>query len=260
MNSTIRVLKGHRSIRRYKRKAIAVRVLDEVIECGLRASSSGNLNTWSVVVTTKKDLKKRLYHLHKEQEMVLEAPVVLTVCADFRRTRRWIKLRKARDAFDDFTSFMVAAVDATLAAQNMTIAAESLGLGVCYMGTTLWSAPGISKLLRLPDNVVPITSLVVGYPAENPAVRGRLPRDFLVHRERYQELADRALLKSFGEREESGWERYRSMPTVLREIERRGIKSLAEYYTSDAKYPKSLHRRTSREYLALLKRKKFWNH
>ncbi len=260
MDPVIKTLCSHRSIRRYRRRVIPSKKLREILICGLRASSSGNLNTWSVIVTTQRALLKRLFLLHSKQEMILQAGCVLTFCADFHRTRRWVKLRGAKDAFDDFTSFMVAAVDAVIAAQNVAVAAESSGLGICYMGTTLWSAPGITKILNLPINVVPVTSLVIGYPAENPAPRDRLPLEMLVHRNRYRDPSDNRLLAYYAKREKAGWERYRSMKGVLEDIDRLGIKNLAQYYTSDAKYPKALHRRTSKDYLKLLRRQKFWNH
>jgi nitroreductase len=259
MDTIVDAINSHRSIRRYESTAIDAELLDKILATGIKGSSSGNMNTWSVVVTRDQALKEKLYVLHLEQEMVRQAPVVLTFCADFRRMRRWVKLRGAKDSFDDLGGYLIAAIDAVIAAQNVALAAESFGLGICYMGTTLYSAKGISDLLQLPETVIPVTSLVMGVPAENPAPRHRLPMASLVHNETYQDPSNDEILATFKDREQLGWERYRSMPDVMKEIERLGIKHLAEYYTSEAKYSKELHTQISRDYLALLKEKGFWN-
>lgn len=259
MNEILRALKSHRSIRRYKPDPIPEPVLESILDAGLRGSSSGNLNSWSVIVTTNPELKEKLFVLHHEQEMVRQAPTVLTFCADFRRTRRWVKLRNAKDSFDDLGGYLVAAFDAVIAAQNVAVAAESLGLGICYMGSTVDSAKEITTLLKIPESVIPVTSLVIGTPDEDPAVRAKLPLQALVHQETYQDPSDAEILETYREREISGWHRYQSIPAVMKQMERLGIKDLATYYTSEAKYSKTLHTRMSRNYFELLQSQGFWN-
>ena len=252
-------LKSHRSIRKYKSTAVSDELLHSILECGLCASSYGNMNTWTAIVTRDSKNKAELYRLHYDQEMILQAPIVLTFCSDVRRMRRWVKLRNGADSFDDLLGFLTGAFDAMLAAQNTAIAAEAAGLGICYMGTTLWNPAAIARILALPENVIPVTSMVLGHPDENPKTRARLPLQAIIHSEKYNDPADAELLELHKDRETSAWERYRSMPSVLAEIEKLGIKNVAQYYTSSAKYPKSLHLEKSREYFELLKQQGYWN-
>ena len=106
------VINNHRSIRTYKPDPVPDDLLTEVLGAGLRASSSGNMQTYSMIVTRDRALREQLYEPHMEQSMVLDAPVLLTFCADFRRMRHWLRLSDAPDNFDNFMSFMIAAIDA----------------------------------------------------------------------------------------------------------------------------------------------------
>jgi nitroreductase len=120
----LEAIRQHRSIRRYRPDPVPEELLEEILQTGLRASSSGNMQAFSVVVTKDPELRRQLYQPHMQQAMVLEAPVLLTFCADFHRMRRWLALSEAPDGFDNFMSFMVAAIDAVLVAQNVALAAE----------------------------------------------------------------------------------------------------------------------------------------
>ena len=126
---TIETIHAHRSIRRYRPDPVPDDLLTELLDAGTRASSSGNMQTYSIIVTRDRALRERLYEPHMEQSMVLDAPVLLTFCADFRRMRHWLRLSDAPDNFDNFMSFMIAAIDATLVSQNVALAAEARGLG-----------------------------------------------------------------------------------------------------------------------------------
>ena len=96
--------------------------------------------------------------------MVKQAPVVLTFCADFNRFNKWCRLRKAEPGYDNFLSFITAAIDALLVAQNVCVAAEDAGLGICYLGTTTYMADKIIEILDLPEGVVPVTTVTLGIP------------------------------------------------------------------------------------------------
>src|SRR5579862_3977932 len=142
------LLNTHRSIRQFKPDQIDPLLIESV--CGdaiVGASSSGNLNSISIVLTREPERKKRLYELHFEQPMVLQAPLVVTFCADWFRTRTWLKKRGARDNFNNFIGYHVAAFDAIIVAQNACLGFESHGLGICYMGTTLHSMGEIAEFL-----------------------------------------------------------------------------------------------------------------
>jgi len=249
-----RLMQSHRSIRSFDARAIDPALLDRVLAEALAgSSSSGNLNMVSVIRTRDAARKQRLYELHFEQPMVLQAPLVLTFCADSFRTREWLAQRDARLGFADFISYHVCAFDAIILAQTTALALESHGLGICYMGTTLHSMGGIADFLELPGNCLPVTSMVVGWPAEAPAQRDRLPPAAWLHDEVYQRPTPADIDARFGERERRGWARYRAMgDDVIRRMEEHGIQSLAQFYTSRIKYDPDRFRPDSDALHALL--------
>jgi nitroreductase len=232
------LMAAHRSIRDYKPDPLPAGLVDRVLEQALHGtSSSGNLNLISVVKTQDAARKEVLFELHGGQPMVRQAPLVLTFCADSFRTREWLAQRGARLGFADMVSWHTAAFDAMILSQTAALAFESHGLGICYMGTTLFSMRGIADFLELPENVLPVTSLVVGWPAEAPAQRDRLPPAAWIHDERYQRPSSEDIDARFGERERRGRARYmESSPEMAALWAEHGITSLAHYYTSKIKY------------------------
>ncbi len=190
--------------------------------------------------------------------MVLEAPVVLTFCADVFRMREWLRVNNSKQSFDDLLGFLTGAVDAAIAAQTICLAAESVGLGICYMGTTWWAADQIIELLALPRGVFPVTSLVIGYPAEDPALRDRLPLEVMVHQEKYRRLSDEDIRETHAEREQKAWTRYNAVESVREKLEHAGITRVADYYTSDYKYSKDLHHRVSKMLIETLQEQGLW--
>jgi nitroreductase len=254
-----RLLLAHRSIREYQDREIEPDLIDSVLAEALAgSSSSGNLNLVSVVKTRDRERKAHLAELHFGQPMVLQAPLVLTFCADSFRTREWLAQRHARPGFADFISWHVASFDAIILAQTAALAFESHGLGICYMGTTLHSMGAIAEFLEMPGNCLPVTSMVVGWPAEAPARRDRLPAAAWVHDERYQRPSAEQIDQHFSERERRGWERYPAMgeETIAR-MQAHGITSLAQFYTSKIKYDPDRFAVDSTALLALLEARGF---
>jgi len=248
----IALIRAHRSIRSYRPDAVSDELLDRLLEAGVRASSSGNMQAYSIVATRDRALRERLFVPHMEQEMVLEAPVLLTFCADFRRMRRWLALSEAEDAFDDLFSFLVGAIDAVLVSQNVALAAEAEGLGICYLGSTLANCDEVGEILELPTGVVPVAGFTLGWPAEDPPLRDRLPMDGLVHRETYHDPDDARVLEIYREREVAGWERYMARPELRARVEAAGAANLAQLYAA-VKYPRAdahAFARSVRAYLA----------
>lgn len=251
-------MRAHRSIRTFTPEPVPDAVVREVLEEAIAGgSSSGNLNSYSVILTRDAARKEALYRLHSEQEMVREAPVVLTFCADWFRTREWLRLRGARDNFNNLLGYHVAAFDAMIVAQNVALAFEARGYGLCYLGTTLNSMRGIAELLELPETCVPVTTLVVGVPAEDPTKRDRLPLAAFLHEETYRRPDTTELEALYREREEKGWARYMAHPDLRARIEEGGITSLAEFYTSRFKYDPDVHVPQSAELQAFLAEKGF---
>ncbi|MBR8534179.1 NADPH-dependent oxidoreductase [Carboxylicivirga sediminis] len=182
----IDILKNHRTIRKYTDKPISEELLNEILEAGVRASTTGNMQVYSVVVTQDAAMKEKLAPCHFNQPMVKQAPVTLTFCADFNRFNLWCRQRNAEPGYDNFLSFVTAAIDALLVAQNVCVAAEAKGLGICYLGTTTYLADKIIDVLELPKGVVPITTVTLGYPDEDPKQVDRLPLSGVIHFETYK--------------------------------------------------------------------------
>lgn len=252
----LELLRSHRSIRRYRPDPIPDADLDAILEAATRASSSGNMQTYSMIVTRDTERKARLYQLHFEQEMILQAPLLLTFVVDWHRMNRWCRLSGAEPGFDNLLSFLVGFADALIAAQNAALAAEAMGYGICYMGTTLSASTEIAAFLELPESVYPATTLVIGKPDEAPAPRARLPLTGILHEERYHRPSDDEVRAIYKSRETEGWARYMSFPELAARIRASGVRNLAEVYTI-LKYTKVDNEEISAEMLALLEEKGF---
>jgi nitroreductase len=185
----IETILNHKSIRKYQDKKIEKEILNKILEAGTRASTTGNMQVYSIIVTTSEKIKDDLWMAHFKQDMVKQAPVILTFCADFNRFNKWCNQRNANPGYDNFLSFYTATIDALLVAQNVSIAAESFGLGICYLGTTTYMAESIIKILDLPKGVIPVTTVVLGYPDENPGLTDRLPVSGVIHYEKYKDYS-----------------------------------------------------------------------
>jgi len=252
----IEAIHRHRSIRKYKPDPVPENILSEILAAGIRASSSGNMQVFSIIVTRDRATREQLYAPHMKQHMVLEAPILMTFCADFNRMRKWLKLNNAPDNFDNFMSFMIAAIDATLVSQNVALAAEAKGLGICYLGSTLANCDRIGKILALPHGVIPVVGYSLGYPAEDPAIRDRLPLDGLVHNEVYQDYTDERIREIYHERDIKGWKRYMNISWLRQMVEKSGAENLAQIYTM-VKYTRDTHQEFSKTVLDYLKTQDF---
>lgn len=217
------LLKSHRSIRKYKPESISKEVLDELIECGIRASNTGNMQLYSIIVTSNTERKAMLAPYHFNQPMVLEAPVLLTICIDLNRFEKWCKLNNTISDFTNLLWLLNGAIDTSILAQNICIAAENLGLGICYLGTTLYNAPEISEILLLPKGVIPITALTIGYPEVIPDWNDRLPLEAVVHYESYVDYSDEKIAELYLEKE--------SLESSRLFVYENGKENLAQVYT-----------------------------
>lgn len=181
-------LKTRRTIRSYNEQPLEQSLLDELLETACRASNTGNMQAYSIVVTRDASGKQALAPLHFNQPQVTQAPVVLTFCADFNRFTQWCEQRGAHPGFSNIQAFTYAAIDAIILAQAFCTAAEAKGLGICYLGTTTYNAEAICRVLELPSLVVPLTTVTVGYPRENDSspLPDRLPLEAIVHEEVYR--------------------------------------------------------------------------
>jgi nitroreductase len=241
-------LRNRTTIRKYKSQAIPPEMLNELLEVACRAANTGNMQVYSIIVTQTESVKKALAPAHFNQPMVTEAPVVLTFCADFNRFTQWCYQRDAKPGYDNFLSFMTAATDALLAAEHFCVAAESQGLGTCYLGTTIYNAQQIIDVLHLPKFVVPVITLTVGFPAETPSPTDRLPLEGIVHFETYQEYSADDIDQIYAYKEQ--------LPESLQFVKENHKTSLAQVFT-DVRYTKQANETFSAMLLDVLKKQGF---
>ena len=176
-----------RTIRKYTQQDVSDELLNRLMNEAARTQTMGNLQLYSVVVTRSAEMKAKLSPAHFNQPMVKEAPVVLTICADFNRTSFWAKCRNAEPGYDNFLSYINAATDALLYTQTLCNLMDEEGLGYCYLGTTVYQPQQIIDTLQLPKLVMPVATLTVGWPAEEPSLSDRRPLESFVHQETYQD-------------------------------------------------------------------------
>ncbi len=246
--NVIETILSHRTIRNYSGKSIEPELLKSILEAGTRASTTGNMQVYSIIVTTEQGLKTNLAPAHFNQPMVTQAPVVLTFCADFNRFNKWCRQRNAEPGYDNFLSFVTAAIDALLVAQNVCVAAESQGLGICYLGTTTYNAKKIIEVLKLPKGVVPVTTVTLGYPNEAPELTDRLPLNAVVHYETYKDYASEDIDLLYREKE--------ALPLYQSFIKDNNKETLAQVFT-DIRYKKVDNEYFSKALLEVLEEQGF---
>ena len=243
-------IKNRRTIRRYSTQGVDNQLLTRLLQEASQTPTMGNLQLYSVVVTRDAAAKQRLAPAHFNQPMVTQAPCVVTVCADVHRFSMWCEQRDADPAYDNFAWFLNASTDALLAAQNLCVEAEMNGLGICYLGTTIYTAGMIAEILELPKGVIPVTTIVLGYPDESPELTDRLPLEAVVHYEKYTDYTAAEIDELWAEREES--------ELTKRLLEENGLPNLAQIFTQ-RRYVREDNLSISNSYFALLKEKGFFN-
>jgi len=195
-------LMTRRTIRKYADREVEEQLLNRLMEEAARTQTMGNLQLYSIVVTRSKEMKQQLAPAHFNQPMVMEAPVVLTICADFNRTTRWCEERKADPGYDNLLSFLNAATDALLYTQTLCNLMDEEGLGYCYLGTTIYQPQAIIDVLQLPRLTFPVATLTVGWPAEKPPLSDRLPLESFVHNETYRDYTPEAIDRYYTPKEQ----------------------------------------------------------
>lgn len=194
---TIEQINRHWSVRTYKPDPVPDEMVEEIVSAGQRAATSSNLQTYSVVAVTDPARKEKLAELCGSQQHIYQAPVFLAWCADCNRLDRVCEMRGYEQMAGYVESFLVAAVDAALAMQNAALAAESLGLGICYIGAIRNHPEEVIALLDLPHLVFPISGMTLGWPAAEPFLRPRLPREAVLHWERYDTAGEEEALRAY---------------------------------------------------------------
>lgn len=194
-------IETRRTIRKYSSKDVSEELLHTLLTKAMRTQTMGNLQLYSVIITRDADAKAKLAPAHFNQPMVTQAPVVLTICADFRRTTRWCEERNATPGYDNLLSFINAATDALLFTQTFSCLAEEEGLGLCFLGTTVYMPQLIIDTLQLPKLVMPVATLTIGWPDECPALTDRLPLEAIIHNEHYHDYSSADIDRLYAEKE-----------------------------------------------------------
>jgi nitroreductase len=242
-------MKNRRTIRKYTGQDIPEDLLNELFEIASRASNTGNMQLYSVVVNRDRESKERQAPYHFNQSMVTEAPVLLTFCADANRFVKWADLRRAKAGFDNLQTFIAATIDAMLFAEAFCEAAEAKGLGICYLGTTAYNADKIIEALSLPYLVVPVVSVTVGYPEMPlPAQSDRLPLEAIVHNESYHDFTPESIDRIYKVREE--------MEVNKQYVAENEKETLAQVFT-DVRYTKANNEYFSDVFLRVLQKQGF---
>ena len=241
-------MKQRRTIRRYQEKDVTPELLNELMEIACRASTVGNMQTYSVVLTRDAAMKEKLSPAHFNQPMVKKAPVVLTFCVDLNRFSKWCEQRQAIPGYDNLQWFVTGAVDALLVAQTFCVAAEERGLGICYLGTTTYNPNQIIDALQLPKLVFPITTITLGWPDESPEQVDRLPLESILHQETYHDYSADDIDRFYAYKE--------SLPENLKFIEENKKETLAQVFT-DVRYKKADNELFSEVLLETLKKQGF---
>ena len=244
----MQTINTRRSIRRYQDKDVDNTLLTQLIKEAERTQTMGNLQLYSVVVTRSKELKAKLAPAHFNQPMVTGAPVVLTFCADYRRTTLWAEQRQATPGYDNPLSFVNAMTDALLFCQTFCNLAEEEGLGCCFLGTTVYQPQSIIDTLQLPELVFPVATITLGWPDENPPLSDRLPESTIIHEETFHDYSATDIDKAYAYKEQ--------LDENKEFVKINNKQTLAQVFT-DCRYTKADCEAMSETLLEALRKQKF---
>lgn len=231
------------TVRDFRAEAPARELLASIMEKAMRAPTTGNMQLYSVIVSTDPERLTELRRCHFNQP-ASQAPVLITILADVRRFERWCELTESKPRFRNLQGLTAAVLDACLFAQQLTTIAEMEGLGTCWLGTTTYNAPGIAELLKLPQGTVPVGTLAIGWPASRPGQCERLPLEAVVYDEEYPSLPDSEILRLYSVKDND--------PQNRKFVEENGKRTLSQVFT-EVRYPASTSDPFSEKFLTYLR-------
>jgi FMN reductase (NADPH) len=189
MNEVVATILNHRSIRHFEDKPLTDEQIKTIVSCAQAAATSSFIQAYSIIGVKDKGKKKRLAELVGNQEYVEKNGHFFVFCADLYR-HSIIGENEQKDVLSSIEStekFMVALIDASLAAQNAAIAAESMGLGICYIGGLRNNLEEVKELLKTPERVIPLFGMAVGFPTKITDQKPRLPFEHVYHEDEYEQ-------------------------------------------------------------------------
>lgn len=194
LNQLIELIQKHRSIRHFEDRLLTDQQIKAIVESAQSAATSSFVQAYTIIGVKDKEKKKKLAELSGNQHVENNGHL-LVFCGDFHRHELIAEMEKVdmHPALETTESFMVAIIDAALAAQNAALAAESLGLGICYIGGLRNNLEEVSKLLNIPSFVIPLFGMTIGYPVNQSSQKPRLPFEHIYHEDEYE--SDDSVLK-----------------------------------------------------------------
>lgn len=242
MNITQEYFQKRKTFRTFSDLEVSPELVEKIVSLAEKAPTTGTMQLYSVIENRDPEIRKRLNALHFNQPAT-KAPVMLTVCADFNKFTRWCKLRNADPAYDNFLSFISAFADAIIFAQQIVTIAEGFGLGTCYLGTVTYNAPEIARILNLPDMVMPVACLAIGWPEGEAPATERLEVGSVLFHEKYPDFSDQQILDIYKVKEE--------YPANAKFPEENGLDNLAQVY-ANVRYPRQMNEEYSAKLLEWL--------
>lgn len=199
MNDVLQLLSSHRSIRSFADGELDDETVRAIVRCAQAAATSSNVQATTVIRVRNPATRQRIAEVAGGQQHVVHCGAFLVFCADVRRAGLACTAQGGTPTPGMTEQFIIATVDVALAAQNAVIAAESLGLGICYIGAVRNDPQTVSDLLELPDHVYPVFGLCIGVPAQDPEVKPRLPLDAVLMEEVYRDDDAPAHIEAYDE-------------------------------------------------------------
>lgn len=197
MNDTMKVLMERKSVRAFEPKLIEKEIKDAILDAAMRAPTAGNSMMYSIIDVTSQELKDKLAVSCDNQPFIAKAPLVLVFCADLRRLM--LKYEQAgceNIPSPELSDLILATNDTVIAAHASCVAAESFGIGSCYIGDIIEQWETHQKIMNIPNYVAPVSMLVFGYPTEQQKNRvqpSRFPKEMIVFENQYQDLSEEKL-------------------------------------------------------------------
>lgn len=234
-----------RTVRRYDpQRPVPESLIRSMLKDAAQAPNTGNMQIYSVIVTRSEEGKAALAPAHFNQPSVMGASAVLTFCLDLNRFNEWCRINHATPGMNNLQGFTWGVIDTSIFAQQFCTIAEMHGLGTCYLGTTTYNAETIARALDIPEDVIPVITVTLGYPAEEPEISDRLPIDAIVHDERYHSADADEIAQIYSEKE--------ALPSSAQFIAENGKDNLAQVY-AEVRYPKEANEKFSKVYRDFLK-------
>ncbi|WNB92940.1 oxygen-insensitive NADPH nitroreductase [Bacillus sp. NEB1478] len=192
MNKVIQTILAHKSVRKFKSEIVSDEIVTTLVECAQAASTSSYQQVYTIIGVEDSEKKRKLAELAGNQSYVADNGYFFVFCLDYNRHLLASEMMETnvQDTVESTEGFIVGTIDVALAAQNLAIAAESLGLGIVYIGGIRNNLKEVSELLDCPDYVLPLFGMAVGYPDAEPGKKPRMPIEGVFHKDSYQKKED----------------------------------------------------------------------